>query len=206
MISIFIIYFRFNWGSRMLKLSEQILKLLQDEEALIEARLKALKITNEIQGFGSSFNSPTSSSSSSSSPWSLSSEASQGSSSFYSFSTTSTPAYTFDSNDQLNKHHSPTSIANDGNINIVLPPKNINVTKNHVWKRFAGEENNILIDSDEDEDMEKPKGLLSEICSKIIGGSPIKGDNRENIEFRCLSDVGSKVTQKKLDRRYSIWF
>ena len=71
MISIFIIYFRFNWGSRMLKLSEQILKLLQDEEALIEARLKALKITNEIQGFGSSLNSPTSSSPS---PCSLSSE------------------------------------------------------------------------------------------------------------------------------------
>ncbi|KAL5195744.1 Epsin-2 [Glycine soja] len=190
----------FNWGSRMLKLSEQILKLLQDEEALIEARLKALKITNEIQGFGSSLNSPTSSSPS---PCSLSSEASQGSSCFYSFSTTSTPTYIFDSNDQLNKHHSP-SIANDGNINIVLPPKN--VTKNHVWKRLAGEENNILIDSDEDEDMEKPRGFVSEICSKIIGGSPIKGDNREKIEFRCLSDVGSKVTQKKFDRQYSIWF
>ncbi|KAK7391723.1 hypothetical protein VNO78_20142 [Psophocarpus tetragonolobus] len=195
----------FNWGLRMQQLSDRVLKLLQDGEALTEARLKALKITNEIQGFGSSLNSPTSSSSS---PCSASSEVSAGSSSFYSVSTTSTPAYVFDSNDQLNKHQLP-SIGNNSNINIVLPPRSgKHVTKNHVWKRHsAGEEKkNILIDSDEDEDVEKPRGFVSGICSKIIGSSPTRGVNREKIEFRCLSDVGSKVNQKKLDRQYSIWF
>ncbi|XLR44470.1 hypothetical protein S83_029130, partial [Arachis hypogaea] len=61
----------FNWGARMLKLSEHILKLLEGGEALNEARLKALKITNEIQGYGISSSSPSSSSSSpsSSSSW-----------------------------------------------------------------------------------------------------------------------------------------
>ncbi|XP_054796119.1 uncharacterized protein LOC129301587 [Prosopis cineraria] len=57
----------FNWGARMQKISDQILKLLQGGPTLREARLKALKITNEIQGFGSSEYSPSASSSSSSS-------------------------------------------------------------------------------------------------------------------------------------------
>lgn len=190
-----IIYSRFNWGSRMQKLSDQIVKLLQDGEALTEARLKALKITNEIHGFGSSVNSP------SSSPYSLSSDASPGSSSFYSISTT--PAHIFDSIDQLNK----SQMGNDSNI--VTPPRNVkHVTKNHLWKRLSGEEKHVLIDSDEDEDLEKPKGFVSEFCSKIIGTSPIRGENnnREKIEFRCVSDVGKKVPQKKFDRQYSLWF
>nr|KYP38066.1 Epsin-2 [Cajanus cajan] len=160
----------FNWGSRMQKLSDKIVNLLQDGESLREARLKALKITNEIQGFGSSVNSP------SSSPCSLTSEqASPGSSSFYSVSTA----------------------------------RNVkSVPKNHLWKCPSAEEKNILIDSgDEDEDMEKPKGFVSEMCSKIVGGSPTKGqNNREKIQFRCLSDVGTTVTQKKFDRQFSLWF
>ncbi|KAL2325151.1 hypothetical protein Fmac_024209 [Flemingia macrophylla] len=193
----------FNWGSRMQKLSDQIVKLLHDGETLREARLKALKITNEIQGFGTTLSSP-SSSSSSSLPYSFfsSDPASPRSSSFYSVSTTSTPAYTFDPNE---KQQSP-SIGN----NIVLPQRNAKrVAINHVWKCPSGEEENVLIDAGgEDGDMEKPKGFVSEICSKIIP-SPIKGDNHNNrgkIEFRCLSDVGSTVTQKKFDRQYSLWF
>ncbi|XP_061370765.1 epsin-3 [Gastrolobium bilobum] len=169
----------FNWGSRMQKLSEQILKLLEGGEALREARLKALKITNEIQGFGSSLNSP----SSSSSPCSSSSEASQGSSSFSSFSTRSTPVYYIDSNDQKVNHGD----------------------KNHIWDGPAGGEKDVLIVSDEDEDMEKPKGFVSGICSKIIGSGTI-GGSREQIEFRCISDVGSKRTKKKFDRQHSFWF
>ncbi|CAJ1976444.1 unnamed protein product [Sphenostylis stenocarpa] len=172
----------FNWGSRMQKLSDQIVKLLQDGEALTEARLKALKITSEIQGFGSSVTSPTSSSSSS-----------PGTSSFYSFSTPSTPAYIFDSDDKPNKPHSP-SARNDNNVNIILPPRNLKqVNKNHLWKRFAGEEKNILIDSKEEEDVDKPKGLVSEICSKISGVSPVGGQKREKVEFRCLSDQKSMI-------------
>ncbi|RDX74212.1 Epsin-2, partial [Mucuna pruriens] len=192
----------FNWGSRMQKLSDQILKLLQDGESLTEARLKALKITNEIQGFGSSLNSPSSTTSS------PRSEGSPGSSSFYSLSTTSTPAHFMDSNDQPNKVQQTPSIGNiDGTIILSLPPKNGNRgTKNHLWKRRSGEEKNVLIHSDGDDDVEKPKGIVSGFCSKIIGNSPGRGENQPKIDFRCVSDVGSKVTPKKFDRQYSLWF
>ncbi|KAI3442104.1 ENTH domain-containing protein [Psidium guajava] len=53
----------FNWGVNMHKKAEQILKLLGDRETLKEARLKALKITKEIQGFGCYTSSPSSESS-----------------------------------------------------------------------------------------------------------------------------------------------
>ncbi|XP_017413129.2 epsin-3 [Vigna angularis] len=186
---------RFNWGSRMQKLSDEIVKLLQNAEALTEARLKALKITNGIQGFGSSVKCPSPTSSSSA-----------GSSSFYSFFTTSTPDNMFHSNDELNKQKSG-SIGNNSNINIMLPPRNLkHVTQNHLWKGFAGEEKNILIDSTEDEYVQKPKGFVGEIFEKISAVSPVKGEKRGKVEFRCLSDVGKKVTQQKFDRQYSFWF
>lgn len=178
----------------MQKLSDQILKLLQGGEALKEARLKALKITNEIQGFGSSMNSPTSSS-----PNSLFSEAaSQASSSFCSFSNTSSPVSFIDSNEQINKY-------TEEDYKNMVPPKNNNnnnVDKNHLWDGLAGEEKNVLVDSDdEDGEVGKPRGFVSEICSKIIG-------NGEKIEFRCISDVGNKVSnnKKKYERQYSLWF
>ncbi|CAI8603122.1 unnamed protein product [Vicia faba] len=165
----------FNWGSRMQNLTNEILKLLQGGEALKESRLKALKITNEIQGFGSgsSLDSPTSIVSS---PCSFSSDqlGSPGSSSFCSFSTNSSPK---------------------------------NVDEKQLWNGPAVEE--ILIGSGDDVDDDddsygedgKPKGFVSEICSKIIGGN-----GRGKIEFRCISDVGSKVAKKSYDRQYSLWF
>ncbi|KAK7278422.1 hypothetical protein RJT34_23450 [Clitoria ternatea] len=186
----------FNWGHRMQKLSGEILKLLQDVDALKDARLRALKITNEIQGFGGSLNSPVSSSGSSSS----SSEASPGSAaSFYSFSAPSTPApaYFIESNDQpRTRYHSPS---------IVFPPP---VPKKHIWDGRAAEEKNVLIDSDSDDNMGKPNQSFSGMCSKIIGNNKTSGGNREKIEFRCISDVGKKVTTppKKFNRQYSLWF
>lgn len=45
---------RFNWGVNMQRKSEEILKLLGGKEVLKEARLRAFKVTREIQGFGSS--------------------------------------------------------------------------------------------------------------------------------------------------------
>ncbi|WVY96657.1 hypothetical protein V8G54_028808 [Vigna mungo] len=182
----------FNWGSRMQKLSDEIVKLLQNAEALTEARLKALKITNGIEGFGSSVKCPSPTSSSSA-----------GSSSFYSFFTTDNM---FQSNDELNKQKSE-SIGNNSNINIMVPQRDLkHVTKNHLWKGFAAEEKNILIDSTEDEYVEKPKGFVGEIFEKISAVSPVKGEKRGKVEFRCLSDVGKKLTQKKFDRQYSLWF
>ncbi|XWS13869.1 hypothetical protein CRYUN_Cryun36dG0075900 [Craigia yunnanensis] len=53
----------FNWGLNMQKRSDKVLELLGGGETLREARLKALKITKEIQGFGSTTTSPSSDSS-----------------------------------------------------------------------------------------------------------------------------------------------
>lgn len=60
----FFICFRIDWGLNMQKRSDRILHLLQDEETLIQERSKALKITNEIKGFGNLMISPSSSPSS----------------------------------------------------------------------------------------------------------------------------------------------
>ncbi|XP_022761152.1 epsin-3 [Durio zibethinus] len=57
----------FNWGLNMQKRSDRVLELLEGGETLRLARLKALKITKEIQGFGSTTTSPSSASSSDSS-------------------------------------------------------------------------------------------------------------------------------------------
>ncbi|KAK7268857.1 hypothetical protein RIF29_21566 [Crotalaria pallida] len=184
----------FDWGARMQKLSDQVLKLLQGGEPLREARLKALKLTTEIQqGFGSSLNSP----SSSSSPYTPSSDASPRSlSSFCSFSTdssTTTPAF-MDSNEHLNKES-----------NIVFQSKNVVQDKDHHWDGPAGEEGHVFVndsdDNEEGENVDKAKGFVSGIYSKIVG-------NGEKIGyFRCISDVGTKGTnKKKFDRQHSLWF
>ncbi|KAF1880204.1 hypothetical protein Lal_00022333 [Lupinus albus] len=195
----------FDWGGRVQKLSDQVLKLLEGGETLRQARLKALKLTTEIQqGFGSSENSP----SSLSPPFS---EASPGSSSFCSFSTTSstTPTPTFmDSNEYLNKH----GLNKDSNI--VFRSKNVD--KNHIWDGPAStaQEGDILVDSDDDDDekLDKPKGFVSEIYSKIVGnngGDDIRGSHEKIGYFRCISSVGNGTkgtNKKKFDRQNSLWF
>ncbi|KAL4308255.1 hypothetical protein GQ457_01G044510 [Hibiscus cannabinus] len=49
----FIDHKRFNWGLRVRKLSEKILKLLENESFLKEERSRARKLTLGIKGFGS---------------------------------------------------------------------------------------------------------------------------------------------------------
>lgn len=44
---------RFNWGLRVRKLSEKILKLLENESFLKEERSRARQLTMGIKGFGS---------------------------------------------------------------------------------------------------------------------------------------------------------
>ncbi|KAK2402044.1 ENTH/VHS family protein [Trifolium repens] len=138
----------FNWGFRMQKLSNEILKLLQGGEALKQA---------------------------------------QSPSSFCSFSTTNT---------SINNYNIDSDLKN------IVPQKNNVDEKNH-WNDPAAEE--ILIDSDDGDDSDgevrKSKGFVSEMCSKIIGGS-----DRGKIEFRCISDVGRKDPKKRYDRQYSLWF
>ncbi|XP_039048761.1 epsin-3 [Hibiscus syriacus] len=57
----------FDWGLNMQKRSDNVLELLQGGESLRQARLKALKTSKEIKGFGNSATTSPSSSSSSSS-------------------------------------------------------------------------------------------------------------------------------------------
>ncbi|XP_028785578.1 epsin-3-like [Neltuma alba] len=209
----------FNWGARMQKISGQILKLLQGGPTLREARLKALKITNEIQGFGSSEYSPSSASSSSSS----SEPHSASSFSPYS-SSTATPTY-FDSVTDPNKNpFSPIKDYSHGGIwsdenTLVFRKKNMynhNEDENQLWDDPSVEERDYLVGSDvEDDDDDKPKekqklGFVNRICSRITGSS--NGGFRANydnkkVEFGCLSDNGRRgENKKKLQRQHSLWY
>ncbi|MED6113771.1 hypothetical protein PIB30_073983 [Stylosanthes scabra] len=196
----------FNWGARMLKLSDHILKLLEGGAVLNEARLKALKITNEIQGYGIS-SSPTSSSSPS---WPSSPCSPQGPLQFRSFSTPTTPTPSYfdniNSSKKINNRKSSFS-----------PPPTQQIRKEdhgnnnmHVWgggndDGVVDQERDVLIDDDDDRKLEKPKGFVSGICSKIIGGS---GDPKVGGFIRCLSDVGGRrrEVKKKYNRQSSLWF
>lgn len=53
MFNLFLL-FRFDWGAQVQKKAGQIQTLLLGKEELREARLKALKITSQINGFGNS--------------------------------------------------------------------------------------------------------------------------------------------------------
>ncbi|XP_039058390.1 epsin-3-like [Hibiscus syriacus] len=53
-----------DWGLNMQKRSDKVMELLQGGETLRQARLKALKTSKEIKGFGNSTTSPSSSDSS----------------------------------------------------------------------------------------------------------------------------------------------
>ncbi|KAG6668608.1 epsin-3-like [Carya illinoinensis] len=201
----------FNWGVSMQKKSEEILKLLGGGIALKEARLKALKITKEIQGFGSPNTASPSSSTASTTP-SSSSETSRFSSILSSYSTTSTP--TWNDTYELNKHdqlRSPTKDSNseegtrdheESNKYFTFKKNNVNVGS-HQWDSPEVQESGLLLDSED----EKADGFISGICSKLAGISP-SGGNDEEFGFMSFSDDGrsSSVTKKKFDRQYSLWY
>uniref|UniRef100_A0A803KSZ5 ENTH domain-containing protein n=2 Tax=Chenopodium quinoa TaxID=63459 RepID=A0A803KSZ5_CHEQI len=84
-----------NWGHYMRNKTERILKCLQGGSSLQEVRSKAIKLTNEIQGFGSS--------SSSTSPSSTASPTSSWRSSFES-SSPSSPTLWHDNTNYYQKH------------------------------------------------------------------------------------------------------
>ncbi|XP_028070270.1 epsin-2 [Camellia sinensis] len=133
-----------DWGMNMRKLSERILNLLQGGETLKQARLKALKITKEIQGFGNLMVSPSTSSSSSSSSSEMS-----GTSSFGSCSSSNKKF----SNPMGNKNIDGSHVWN-------CPP--------------IEETGSLLDSEDENEEKEKSHGFISGICSKLVGNSPSK--------------------------------
>ncbi|RXH78352.1 uncharacterized protein LOC126596129 isoform X2 [Malus sylvestris] len=215
-----ILHRRFNWGVSMQKKSDQILNLLGGGQILREARLKALKITNEIQGFGSATASPSSATSFSSSA----SEASR--TSFGSFSTTSS---VWNDINELSRSYepSPTKLeameryspsglrSNDYDKASNFLETNENSEGSHLWDCPPIEEKGSLLESgdegdaeddDEDEFYEKaPDGnLISGMFSKLVNLSP-RRSHGEKVGFRSVSDVG-REGQKKFDRQSSFWY
>lgn len=208
---------RFNWGSSMQKKSDQILILLGGGPTLREARLKALKITNEIQGFGSSVSSP-----SSSTPSSAYTETPRASS-FSSFSTTS--SVWNEMNNELSKSHltSPTRSEamesySQGGLRDSDDDHDNDHYENpregsHRWDCPPIEEKGSLLESededdgDDDEYYEKEDGIISGICSKLVNLSPSRGNGPHgNTGFRSVSDVGREGNKKRFDRHFSFWY
>lgn len=202
----------------MQKRSEEILKLLGGGIALKEARLKALKITKEIQGFGSP-NSASPTSSTTTTPSSSSETYSRFSSILSSCSTTSTP--TRNDTYELNKHdqlqyspHAKDSNSEEGTRDhVVIGSKyftfrNKNHVGSHQWDcPEVRETSGFLLDSEDEEDV-TADGFISGICSKLAGISS-NGSNDEKSGLRStVSDAGrsSSVTKKKFDRQYSLWY
>ncbi|KAF5183708.1 Epsin-2 [Thalictrum thalictroides] len=198
----------FNWGACMQKKSERILKLLSGGEFFKEARLKAIKVTREIKGFGNLAASPSSSSSTTPSS-SSSSSFGAARTSFGSYSTnSSTPRWNdfheFNQNDQCQHHKdlidelSKEKSANTYS-NVILE----NIENLHLWD-CPMKESGSLLDTQEGKDGEETKikeakyGYFDGIRSKLANvSSPSK--------LKSLSDVG-KVMKKKFDRQFSMGY
>lgn len=189
--------------------SERILELLSGGEKLKQARLKALKITKEIQGFGNFVSSPSSSSSSKMS----------NASTFGSNSTSSSPSCW--EVGAKTKHDTQHASAKNGELDSIsigemesekfsTPTgdcENVEGSHGWEWDRHPVDESCSLLDSEDDngegkEEGGKTYGFIKEICSKFGGKSPLKRINGEKVPFRSLSDVG-KLRRKKVDRQFS---
>ncbi|GKV19075.1 hypothetical protein SLEP1_g29372 [Rubroshorea leprosula] len=175
----------------MQKRSEKILDLLAGGETLRDARLKALKITKEIQGFGNSMLDSPSSSSFSSSP-------------------RTTLNYPNESNkiDKLLSEKKKTQIYLKGGTKDKEDGQNLSSSRNEEleglseWDDSTSEETGSLLDPEGGEN-EKSNGFISGICSKLASLSPSKKYSGEKVVLRSFSDVGRVKTQKKFDRQYS---
>lgn len=185
----------------MHKKAEQILKLLGDRETLKEARLKALKITKEIQGFGCYTSSPSSQSSCSISE-------TLRTSSFGSSSTSSTwneanDPYRLDQfspRKEFGECFSPGRIKGGDTSDFSSKTEN----RSHRWDRHATKEIGSLLNP-EDHHPEQKNGLMSGICSKLAALSPRKANGTERVAFRSLSDAG-KAMRKNFERQFSIGY
>ncbi|XVF28581.1 hypothetical protein REPUB_Repub15cG0042400 [Reevesia pubescens] len=178
----------FNWGLNMQKRSDKVLELLGGGETLRVARLKALKITKEIQGFGSTTTSPSSASSSDSSR----------ASSFGSYFSAST----YNDINELDKLETPIFLTkepmenySEGGIQeektLEFPSKDEEFNRVHLWNRPPFQEKGSLLQS-EGEENEKSDGLISGICSKLVTISPSK--------------IAGKVTKNRLGRHILLDF
>lgn len=174
---------RFNWGQIMHQKSQKILQLLKGGQTLRESRMRALKITREIQGFGSS-SSPSSSSSTLSPNFSPNfSFATSRTSSFGSYSTTMSPTcsdlHDFEKSPYSEDAHNWKGRGNENN----SPVSNFNSKGQHLWDCHLIEEDDCLLDPEDEE--EKPASFLSGVCSKLAALSPT---HPERAGFRKASN------------------
>lgn len=196
----------------MQKRSEYVLQLLDGGETLKDARFKALKISKEIQGFGSFPSSPCSSSS----PSSATSESSRASS-FGSYSTTSSTfiealSLTKEDLDNCEMHdlkkHIDNYLKKDlDNCEIqdtktTSPKSTKEMEGSHVWDCSSIQEMGSLIDSEDDQ---KKDSFINGVCSKLAGINPARKIQGEKELFRSISDVG-RLIKKKYKRQFSVGY
>ncbi|KAJ0092677.1 hypothetical protein Patl1_25624 [Pistacia atlantica] len=196
-----------NWGAIMQKRAESILNLLRGGKILKEARLKAIKITNEIQGFGSD--------SMTASPSSSTSSAASRTSSFGSYATSNSALSDICDFNKLDLIPCPgkevTTNYSQGGIQDEKPSSfkanNNGFEGLHLWDSPRGEETGSLLDSEDVdiEDGEGKDGFVSGICSKL-GISPCKKFDGGKVAFRTFSDMNNRSAKKRFDRQYSLGY
>ncbi|KAK9724292.1 hypothetical protein RND81_05G061400 [Saponaria officinalis] len=187
-----------RWGIYMRNKSERLLKLLAGGPLLQEVRSKAIRLTNEIHGFGSS----PSSSSSSSSP--------RGSwtSSFDSYSSSSPPWH--DVHDNENFGETKQSFEQDisknspkGFVRHTMPinylDDGIDMSNSLDWNTIQETFTDIDLNDNKDE---KKVGFFRGLCSKHIGYSPLKNDGEKQIS-RSVSDIRDEK-KKMLHHQHSM--
>ncbi|MBA0629003.1 hypothetical protein Godav_023627 [Gossypium davidsonii] len=196
----------FNWGLNMQKRSEKILELLGGGEALTQARLKALKTTKEIKGFGNTTTPSPPSSSTSSSDSSRASTSSFGSF----FTSVSTLA---DINDpHMDNLETPILAKNESSFDeekaLEFPSSEDESFKcMHLWDCPPIPEKGSLLESDGSEENDtKSEGFITDICSKLgISPSKTTAVAAQKMAFRSFSDAGN-VAKNKFGRQFSLRF
>ncbi|PON31544.1 ENTH domain containing protein [Parasponia andersonii] len=204
----------FNWGANMQRKSDEILKLLGGGKTVLkQARLRALKVTRGIQGFGRlSIASP-----SSSSPSSSATSESSRTSSFGSFSTydTNTNELTPTTKEFLGSYSHGGIRDEEDNM---LPSRCGNVEGLHIWDCTSIQEKGSFLEGEDDEEEEEEdndddeyvkerdnnvNGFVGGIFSKLT--SSFSPSSRDYHGLRSVSDVG-RVTKKKIHRQSSLWY
>lgn len=202
----------------MQKRSERVLELLKGGETLIQERLKALRITKEIQGFGNSI-------STSSSP----SSASSAGSSVFILDSSSTPNSLSSPTSNLTWSESDVHTEDDlspwvvegeesrknfgspsGNIDIPLrkngQEEEEDLVRTHIWNSssFVQETGSLIEDEDEEERKRKGKfsgSFMSGLCSKL-GISP-RGNGKKFGLVNASSNHDAEI-KKKINRQFSV--
>ncbi|CAM8887419.1 unnamed protein product [Rhodiola kirilowii] len=205
----------FDWGAAMLRKSDRLMQLLRGGEILKQSRLKALKVTREIQGFGSLHMSPPTSSSNSS-----------PSSARSSFGTFSPASSTWSGCDQeelfetSTKADTPTAnrwayagktkqyenpVSRTGLMRMSRQTSgNVENEGAHGWNSPSFQNSGSLLEEDEQKGQKK-NGSLNRVWSKISTISPKQklGYDGNKTYFRSFSDAGREM-KKKLDHQLTM--